>query len=543
MIISKLHTQIDSFGRDAESGTRSDASVLGFAKVLLFPLVFVVLISTPTPVLAYDGLSDLLGELFRGITGQKKPAPAVMINAMQQFPPLPEAELKKRKDRLIAYASVRKQWLHAHCQLSDEQSENLDKIFLAEIEASQERLKKNNNQRNQNGFPDYAPVRFTIDGAAAKNFSGTAWDRKIEEVLTPEQIANFEKAQNERGTSIVDAQRAWVLNLLDQELYFTSEQREVVSEQLEKRLSLKSSQLYSLSNQNYYLKYQQPHTLLTTLPDDVLNDPQKARLKRVKGGNVNGPASERYITFMSNDGVDGWYDTLEKAIDEQGQRLRGMADLQIRYYEKEYHLDQEGVDHLRLAAKGTALYCLASWKESTKTNLRQWEERMQQQQFGNGNFGFSISVPNVNSIGQHQLWRNAVEALSVDSSKIATEREDRRRELESKYLLSLLDKELLLTQKQREQIAILLNKKMPQKQISGYEYMYEIVLLAVPMVILEDEEVKEIFLASPQDEGLNEDDHPQLLAWEALKGQYQIKGRNVTMQMQNMGQFSFNIPK
>ena len=84
---------------------------------------------------------------------------------------------------------------------------------------------------------------------------------------------------------------------------------------------------------------------------------------------------------------------------------------------------------------------------------------------------------------------------------------------------------------------------MPQKQISGYEYMYEIVLLAVPMVILEDEEVKEIFLASPQDEGLNEDDHPQLLAWEALKGQYQIKGRNVTMQMQNMGQFSFNIPK
>lgn len=505
-------------------------------------MILALLCSTPSSSFAYDGLSDFFGEVFRGITGQKK-QPAAVIRAVQQFPPPPEAELKKRKNRLIAYATARKHWLHTTCDLTDKQSDQLDEIFLAEVEASQERLKNKNNQRNQHGFPDYAPVRFTVDGAAATNFSGTAWDRKIEEVLTPEQIAAFEEAQKVRSEFLIDALRAWVLNLLDQELYFTSEQREVVSKQLEKRLSSKSSQLYSLGNQNYYLKYQQPHTLLTTLPDDVLNEPQNARLKRVKDGNVNGPASERYITFMSNEGVDGWYDTLEKAIDEQGKRLRGMADLQIRYYENEYDLDQEGIDHLRLAAKGTSLYCLASWKESTKANLRQWEERMQQQQFGNGNFGFSVSVPNTNSIEQHQLWKNAVEALSVDSSKIATERSERRRELESKYLLSLLDKELLLTQSQREEFTKLLDKKMPKNQISGYEYMYEIVLLAIPLVTLKDQEVKKIFLASPPIEGLNEEDHPQLLAWEALKEQYQINGRNVTMQMQNMGQFSFNIPK
>lgn len=246
---------------------------------------------------------------------------------------------------------------------------------------------------------------------------------------------------------------------------------------------------------------------------------------------------------MSNDGVDNWYETLDKAIEEQALRLRGMAELQIEYYEHEYALDQAGIDHLKLAAKGTSLYCLADWKESAKQNLRQWEERMQQQQFGNGNFGFSISVPSANSIERHQLWQNAIKALAVNTAKIATDRKRRRLETESLYILSLVDSEYWLTQQQRKKFEELLKKKMPKSQISGYEYMYEIVLLSIPMVVLNKNDVKEIFLDSEPTELQKNEDPAQMHALESLKEQYQINGRRVTMQMQNMGQFSFNIPQ
>lgn len=507
------------------------------------------LLGSPCSTLAYDGLSDFLGEVFRGLTGQKKQAVPIAIEAVQQFPPPAEAELEKRKDRLVSYATAAKHWLATQCRecghpFSEEQLEQLDQLFLEEVETSQDLYKQGKNRRNQHGFSDYAPVKFTIDGAASSLFSGTTWTRKIEKILTPEQIEAMQQAEAERRNFQLAAKRAWILSLLDQELYFTADQRKAVAQHLEKRLNERNrSQLYSLTNQNYYLQYQQPHSLLKTMPNDVLSEAQHTRLERVSNGNVNGPASERYITFMSNDGVDSWYEALDKAIDEQGKRLRGMADLQIEYFQNEYDLDQASIDHLALAAKGASLYRLSDWKKGTKQNLREWEERMQQQQFGNGNFGFSVSVPAANCIEEHQLWRNAVKSLAVDTTEISSDRNTRRRQAEAQYLLSLIDEELWLTQRQREKLTLLLREKMPKSQIQGYEYMYEIVLLSIPMVVLNEKDVKKICMESEPVESQKNDDPAQMHAFKGLKGQYKINGRNVMMQMQNMGQFSFNIPQ
>lgn len=486
-----------------------------------------VLLGSPTYSSAYDGLSDFLGEVFRGLMGeQRQPAPAVMA---QQFPPPPEGMMKKREERLLNFATGKLRWIDTHCELSEEQEVEFKTLFLQYVKELQDQFAKNQ-QRHNHGFADDAPVRFVVDGAAS-HFRSSVWKREIEKKLTEEQQKKLNEAVEERNAQLEQIDRDWVFNLLNKELFFTAEQEKIVRKHLSKSMKgISSQQLYSLTDQNYYLKYQQPHKFLSTLDQDLLNPAQKKRLKRVIGGNVNGPASERYITFMSNDGTDSWYETLDQAIEEQQNRLQEIANIQIAFYEVEHGLDQAGINHLQLAAKGTVLYGIDSWKTSTRQQLRQWEERMLQQQFGGGNFGFSISVPQPRSIYQHQLWKNAIAGLEIEASKIAKEREEAAKGIKTRYLLSFFDRELWLTNDQRKQLEEMLLKKMPKNDFQGYEYMYEVVLMAIPLVKFNEGELKKVLEPTQMD------------TWDCLKDQYQINGRHVTLQMQNMGQFSFNIP-
>ncbi len=155
---------------------------------------------------------------------------------------------------------------------------------------------------------------------------------------------------------------------------------------------------------------------------------------------------------------------------------------------------------------------------------------MQQQQFGNGNFGFSVSTPNSNSIEQHQLWKTTLSEMGVNSAKRLSQREQDIRDARAKYLIMLLDYELWLTPLQRQELLKILQKKMPKSDVQGYEYMYEVVQIAVPLARIEEKQVEKILTP------------PQFQAWKTLKKQFGFNGRNVTVNMQNQGQFNFYIP-
>lgn len=477
----------------------------------------------------YDGLSDLLGELFRGLAGPKQPA---VVRGALLLPPPPENEMKVRKERLEANFAARRFYLSSICELDGAQNKRLEAQFQMEIEESQRKRMAAGNQRQQ-GFGDFAPVCFGMNGAAACDLKFTKWKAELLEILSPEQQSRLKEIDAQRDARLQQAHRDWVLQLLDTELYFTPEQRTAVSQHLEETATSNRPELYSLSHQNYYLRYQTPHLLLSALPPGILNPEQSDRLKKLRNGNSSGPESERYITFMSNNGVESWYATLDEAIQKQGARLQQITKLQILYYQAVSELDAQALRHLELAAKGTVLYCLHDWKDSTSQSLRQWEERLLKREFGNGNFGFSVSVPDSKTVNRHELWKETLASLSVDSEGMFSAREVQAKQVRMQYLLSLIDQELWLTPTQFEKLSSLLSKKMPKQEITGYEYMYEVVLMAIPLVVLEEAKIKEIL------------DPFQVLAWVALRKQYQFNNnnRNVMIQMQNMGQFSFNIPQ
>ncbi|WP_417848440.1 hypothetical protein [Thalassoglobus sp.] len=489
-------------------------------------LVLALTCCVPQSTYAYDGLSDFLEDVFRGLTGQKRPAP--MVREAQQFPPPPEKEMQARKERLESYAQAQKNWVEETCELTDEQIKKYDALIAEQVKTSQKtRLNANQQQR---GFADYFPIRFITDGAATLQFEGNDWDLKVRDILTQPQNEKLEAAKRKRVDQLTLSQRDRVINLLDAELYFTTDQRKVIEEHLEGRLSRKRLKLYSLNPQNYYLQYESPVPLLSNLSDGALSEIQNKRLDHVRNNSSSGPNSEKYITFMSNLGVDGWYKLLDESTDSQKDRLTEMAEVRIHYFKNEFDLDEQQLRHLRIAAKGTVVYCMQDWKASTKRNLEQWEERMQQQQFGNGNFGFSVSTPSSSSVEQHQLWRNTLSEMGIDSRKDLTQRDQEERDARAEYLVTLLDYELWLTTEQREQFKKLLQKRLPKNEVQGYEYLYEVVQIAIPLARIEEKELTTIL--EPE----------QIQAWKTLKKQFGFNGRNVTINMQNQGQFSFHIP-
>ncbi len=529
--INHLSHKADS-QNDHRAGVRCcRRETLSLARLLCF-VVAISLIGSACaqPAVAFDDFSDFLGDVFRGITGQKKKAAApVILDAAMQFPAPAEKEMEKRKKRLEGFAAAQKNWIHSACELTDEQNAKFDKLVAERIQASQERRKKGNVQ--QRGLADYAPVQFTFTGAVNSTLDGAEWDRKVVELLTDDQSQRLSKANDERSQSLRLAQRDRILNIIDTELFFTSEQRPLVAQHIEEKLSLNVNKLYSLTNQTYYLRYESPQSLLNSLPPEgILNPAQKDRWTRVLKGNSSGAQSERYITFMSNDGVDGWYKTLDEALNHQAIRLTQAANVRIEYFTAEFELAEKDVQHLKLAAKGTIIYCMQTWKKSAKQNLQQWEERMNQQQFGNGNFGFSVAVPSTKVIEQHELWTNTLSEIGVDSTASSKDQVNQRQAAKMGYIISLLDRELWLTPKQRVQFQKVLASKLPKNDISGYEYMYEVVLLAIPLVRLSEADVKKIL--TPE----------QIVAWSALKTQYAINGQVVTINMQNQGQFNIRIP-
>ncbi len=504
---------------------------LYFARLLFFVVAISLLGNTfAQPAAAFDDFSDFLGDVFRGITGQKKKVkPAAILQPARRFPAPPEKEMEKRKERLEAFAVAQKVWIHRVCALKDGQSQKYDELVAERIEGSQERHKNSNVRRT--GFADYAPVQFTFqDGAAKSTFAGSEWYVEIEKILTDDQEERLATANEKRTASICAAQKDRIVNILDEELFFTSRQRPIVAKQVEERLSSDNDTLYSLTNQTYYLKYKSPQNILSGSILDVLSPAQRDRWERVQKGHQSGARSERYITFMSNEGVDGWYKALDESLKQQAIRLTQAANVRIEYYAEEFKLSDKDVHHLKLAAKGTIIYCMQTWKKSAKMNLKQWEERMNQQQFGNGNFGFSVAVPSTKVIEQHDLWKNTLSEMGVDSTASTKKQVNHKRAGKLKYIISLLDRELWLTSEQRDQFEKVLSEKLPKSDMPGYEYMYEVVLVAIATTRLDEADVKEIL------------DPEQMIAWNALKGQFAINGQMVRINMQNQGQFNIHIP-
>lgn len=486
---------------------------------------------------AMEQLAKAIGDALKAATGKnvkKKRVVAEQMWAQPAMPALltPEAELKQRKVRLEAYSEVAAAWLDGCVSLQPEQQRALRATLDKEIATSQQAAKKPQPNRNggTQGFSDHFAITFTDKNGAGKGLNVLQQKHLLAEAnLTPQQLAALDEAAKERQEFYESAALGHILNQLDDELYFTTAQRAAIADVVREKAYL-SAACYALHPVNYYFQ-QTPITsdIANVKQLDFLGEAQKRRAADLVGQNQH-LESEQYISFQSNEGVDFWQEKLRDAMKSQRQRMMRAVAVRVDFHRASNEMSESDARHLQVAGKGATDATIAQWKTTSLQQLKSYEEHALQ--MGNGNFGFSLSVPDVQQVDSDPIWKHTVERLLPAASQQLTGRNNVRSDATAKFIVAMLDRELWLTQAQRDVLIDAVRKELPSPdtKIQNANYFLEVTLLTIPM-----------FKLSKQDLAVLTDS--QKSAFEAMKEPFQMQNRYVVVQMKNGGQMHLQIPQ
>ncbi len=482
-------------------------------------------------------IADVLSMGIREIIGERVQRRAVAADTVMAAPAMPikplEHEINKRKNRVNAYCNAMQQWIAEVCELDEKQKAGLKEIVDKEIAKSQSAWEKRDaNQQNQ-PLADTFPIKFTIRYGTAQSLDMTRHYKKLNDLLTEDQMARLKKATSQRRDVQIEAMVNRVLNMLDEELYLSRKQREEMFEPLKKRLTGMESSSFSFHGQSHYYQ-QQSIAFLLQRGDHLkgLNDAQRRRAKDLASmANNNSYNAEQYILFNSNDGTDGWYRKLEESAKEQRERVYRACAVRSEFYLAEWDLPEKATRHLTVAGKGIADSVIVDWKKTVRQQLKAYEE--QAGRFG-GNFSFSMQVVDLKKIETNKLWLHTVDRLNPnkDTNADVYNRNEMIRRKQAQFLTAALDRELWLRPEQLPKVEEMVEKILPTEAWHNpyRNYMDEIALLVIPL-----------FKFSKRDATVFEG--PQKKAWETLKGEFDYNGRYVMVHMKNGGQFHFMMPK
>ena len=484
---------------------------------------------------AVGELGEAISELLQMAVGKAEVVELEMVQediAVMQPEPAKAAKdlVKKRKKRLESYCGAQLAWMNSICKLNDAQMAQLDELLKSDIEKSQTKFAKDNAKNRNSQLADTFPVKFTLRYGLADEMDLSRNPKRLQNILTEEQLKLLKAGAAERRAFHIDATVSRVLNILDEHLYFTSRQREELFPLLQKRLTGLEHASFSIYGYSGYYKQTSVATLLkrgTHL--EQFNDAQRARARDFEGFETYGYYNlEQYISFSSQDGVDGWYDKLDESCQVQRSRVHRACAVRTSFMQEEQGLSDRGARYLTVASKGVADKLVGDWKKSTRQQLRTYEE--QAGRFG-GNFSFSMQVVDLDQIEKHQMWKHTIDKLSAESTGTGYIRGEEMRRTNALWLTGVLDRELWLTSSQRERVAASIEGSLPtRKWVNHYRtYMDEVAYLIIPL-----------FRMSKQDASVFQG--AQKEAWDTLRAEFDFNGRYVMVHMQNGGQFHFQLP-
>lgn len=478
-----------------------------------------------------EGIADLVKAAF-GVEEQPAVAVAVEAFGMDAMPGVvtPESELKKRKARLDVYSQASTDWLDTVVSLKAEQKEALKTSLDGRITKSQLEAKKpKRNNRGSQRFSDHFAINFTESSGAAADLDFLRKTSLLAETnLTPEQQAALDAAKEERRAFHETATVGHILNILDQELYLTLAQRTSLEKQVRGKLNLQAT-CYALKPMNYYFQQVSIVPVLKRIPgDDLLGDAQRQRVEDLTA-NTQGPGSDQYVSFDSNDGIDSWQDQLRDGLKAQRARLMRSIAVRVDFYKGSEEMPDAAARRLLVAGKGATEKAIAQWKTTSLTQLKSYEQHAMQ--MGPGNFSFSLSVPDVQQLDNDPIWRQTVKDLLPNASKQSSERSTVRKDATANFIVAMLDRELWLTKKQRDAMFKAVRNKVPRPdtKIQNSNYFLEVTLLTIPLFKLSKSELAV----------LNESQQTVLAE---LKKPFQKQGSTVLVQMENGSQMHLRIP-
>lgn len=488
-----------------------------------------------------EKFADLLGGALKAATGRKvpnRPAPALRALAQPMMPAVPlnrEDELIDRHERLEAYADVSGEWLSTLLELNDAQQRTLRVTHDQEVALSQadaKRRKVDNNDRSHRYFADYFVIKFTDTDGAARRLDFTRHAHKLQEVnLAEAQKRTLEELTAERKAFFESAALGQLMNLLDAELFFAPEQRVEFSDGLRSTVNLDVTG-FAFTTSTYYFNQRIAGPLVQRGKFlNVLEDSQRRRLADITNAKNSSSSGRQYLLFSTSDGVDAWQEKLVTSIKEQRERLMRAIAVRVDFHRTQCNLSDETAHRLMVAGKGASDVVIAEWKRTSRTQLKGYEQQAAQW-VGRGNMSFAVNLPNIQTLAANDIWTHSIESAVPEASDQLTERNRLRTQANAEFVVAMLDKELWLTQKQREHLIPVVFKMMPHpdKAMSSSSYYNELALLGMTMFKFPDQDLPILT-------------DKQKRAWKAMKKPLQTNGNYILVQRRNGGQMHVGLPQ
>lgn len=406
-----------------------------------------------------QAIGQLAEKAVDAVAGKKKPAPAAPRPAVvRRAVPnvnvalkLGAGQLQRRQQRLQAWGAAMREWIAEVAKLSDEQREQLDGIVADEI--------KDSPVGSVNRYlPDFFPLHMTSPRGAANSVDVTQDLKKLKPLeLSSDQTEMLKTALQERRRLLREGSVKRLLNILDRELFLTAEQREALGKKIiAKKYFDLDEQCYALSPQDSYFKQLPVLDAVKSennSTDPILNEAQRLRVQVLVSAQGRGYYNdERCLMFQSNDGVDKWPSKLNEALVAQKKRVKQACEVRAAFCKAEFSLTDDNLAYLQLIGKGTTDDVVSDWKIQSRQRLDQYTKQRRMVAVGNNNFVIPLAVANLNEIEKQELWNAALQQVASDSDEILKRRRKTRREEAAAFLVSVLDRELWLNDKQRQEL-------------------------------------------------------------------------------------------
>ncbi len=419
---------------------------------------------------------------------------------------LEKEHLPAVKRRVEAYLLSQKDWIDHHCQLTPAQSDRYDELISESL--------NNDSKRWSQGFllptaRDLLPITFVFDGLGQKKFDAPLWHKKIDSFLTNSQQAVLNEARHEREARLRSEIRDHAYAELNGLLYFTPMQRPLVEQHLDSMISKSKTMCFSISNKKAFFPYAYTIELLAGFPHEYITPPQAAMLRLKRSNHL--PSTRWSLVLTRSDSPEA----TNKKIDQLAERLRQelMRPVMVRFDCLIAFLDLSPADARRLevAAKGAVHYKVNESKNSALQSYRNTEARMNNAQPGVAlRYSVTFPRPGIDAVFSHPIIQEVDQSLEEEFESYFKVNAQNEHKARIAYIVSLLDRELWLTQTQREAFTELITGRMAVKPITSPDDIYEIVLIAFPLATISDQEVSEIL------------DQSQLAGWKELQTHFQF---------------------
>ncbi|QDT32443.1 hypothetical protein [Thalassoglobus polymorphus] len=461
---------------------------------------------------------------------------ALIRSQPQQFDQrLKENGLGIFENRIRAFLVAQANWIDICCDLSMDQKRDYEQLIEKELEELRE-----NRAKYHFTLRDVLPVTLTTQGITNRFSDDSEWHKKIKNLLSENQREKLTKEQTLRNDRLLSALADHSYCELTKTLHFTPDQEASLKNHFKAYLKDSEHLFYSNKLDSVVFDYRSTYKLLDDFPEDLLSPPQRTKLKRtanskfvVRRGNQPLQLSIIQINFSTADNEFSFDEAIQNSLEETKQRVRYHLQLHTDEIAAILKLTEAEVKQLELAQLGVAQYLVENQKKTVREDVQKTQDRLEKRGLGKAS-AIQIIFPHLSdsTILMHPIFTEVIKNLGPHYEEYQRILKEQSRLSQVSYLVSLLDRELWLSQTQSESLHDLLESRLAVQIEELSPEIYEIVLVAFALNSISDTEIEQALNA------------PQIQVWQELKRQFEFQDKTTAiLNFPDKGSIIFKLPK